>query len=335
MRIALAFLVASTAPACVAIPDGDDHSTSPTQPSQPPPPVAAGAYHVQSTIDLTIEALLPEPAEDVVVTLRNFSTSPGDTLLDLAGDAGVPAVQEIRDDLPDYVEDKLVGWIDGEIAKVTINGTPVTQVAGTIAGLAETALTQLSLDSELSVGSGTATHALTTLDLTPAGFDVTIALDDLPADLRSATPTCTSSKGTLSIGDHTYGLPYGEYIWTAINRSMVAQYGVDLRGALGAAVSCPTLAHTIAMKCVWGYCVGHETQLTEICEAGLDEAVARVHDRLAEERFDALHFATGTATLVDSNNDGIADRLDGGVWTAELNAGLGLRHAPATFTASR
>ena len=31
---------------------------------------------------------------------------------------------------------------------------------------------------------------------------------------------------------------------------------------------------------------------------------------------------------------GIADRLDNGVWTAEINAGQGLRHAPATFTAT-
>jgi hypothetical protein len=333
MRIALAFLLAAATPACVAMPYGDDHDSDPSDP--PPPPVASGTYHVHSNIDLTVEALLPQPAEDVVLTLRNFSTSPGDTLLDLAGDAGVPAVQQIHDDLPDYVEDKLIGWIDGEIAKMTINGTPITQIAGTTAAQAETALTQLAIESELSINNGSATHDLTTLDLTPAGLDKTFSLADLPSDMRSQTATCSSTKGTLSIGDHTYGLPYGEYIWTAINEQLVAQYRYDVRGALGAAVNCPTLSHTIANKCVVGYCVGHETQLNQICEAGLDEAVNRMHDKLAEEKFEAIHFAAGTATLVDANKDGAAEALTGGVWTAEINAGQGLRHVPATFTASR
>ena len=106
---------------------------------------------MRSNIDLTVEALLPEMAAHYVVTLRNFSTNPAQTLLDLAGELGVPAVQEIRDDLPDYVEDKLEGWINGEINQIKINGVPVTQVAGSIAALAETALTRFALDSELTI----------------------------------------------------------------------------------------------------------------------------------------------------------------------------------------
>jgi hypothetical protein len=340
MRISLAILIAAAAPACVAMPgSGDDSDPSdPSDPSHttpPPPPVATGDYAVRSTVDLTVEAVLPQPAEDVVLTLRNFSTSPGDTLLDLASDAGVPAVDEVRSALPSYLEDKLVGWIDAEINKVTLNGTPITQIAGNIASLAEIALTQFAIDSTLSIQNGTATHNLITLDLSPTGLDKQYSLADLPSDMRSQTPTCTSSKGTLSIGDHTYGLPYGEYIWTAVNEQMIASYGYDLRGALGAAVNCPNVAHVVASKCVLGVCVGHESQLTQICEAGLDEAVERVHDKLAEEKIDALHFAAGTATLVDANKDGDAEAMTNGVWTAEINAGMGLRHVPATFTASR
>jgi hypothetical protein len=319
------------------MPHGDDHDdtdpSDPTDPSNPtpppPPPVASGAYNVHSNIDLTVEALLPQPAEDVVLTLRNFSTSPGDTLLDLAQDAGVPAVEELRAALPSTLEDKLVGWIDAEIAKVTLNGTPITKLAGDTAALAEFALSQFALDSKLTIANGTATHELVTLDLNPAGIDKTFSLADLPTDMRSQSPTCASTKGTLSIGDHTYGLPYGEYVWTAINEKLVAQYGYDLRGALGAAVNCPSLAHTIASKCVLGVCVGHETQLTQICEAGLDEAVERVHDKLAEEKLEAIHLISGTATIAN------VDTLTNGTWDAEINAGMGLRHVPATFTASR
>jgi hypothetical protein len=314
MRIALAFLLSG----CVAMPGTSDDVPTPTA---PPKPVATGPYSVHSTIDLTPELVLPEPAEMVVLTLREFSTNPGGAMIDLAADAGVPAI----DDLPSYVQDKLEGWIDAEIAKVTVNGTPITQVAGSIAGLAETSLSTLDVDSRLDTTAST--HTLTQVNL-PA-FDASF-------DLGVTQPaTCVSSAGALAIGDHTYGLAYGEYIWTALNHKMVAEYGYDLRGALGAAVNCPSLAHTVANKCVWDYCVGHETQLTDICEAGLDEVAGRVHDKLAEMRFDALHFIAGEATLVDANLDGVAEALAAGTWTAELDAGQGLRHVPATFTGER
>ena len=36
-----------------------------------------------------------------------------------------------------------------------------------------------------------------------------------------------------------------------------------------------------------------------------------------------------------TNGDGVADRIVNGTWDAEMNLGLGLRHTPATFTATR
>jgi hypothetical protein len=310
-------------------------SGSGTTTTTPPPPVASGAYQVRSEIDLTVEALLPEPAADMVETLRSFSTNPAETLFDLAESAGVPAVGTIRDALPSYLEDKLYGWIDGEIAKVTLGGVPVTQIAGDIAAMAETALTQFALDSEMNVQGGVATHTLKTIDFTPAGLDQAYSLDTIPDVIVSRTATCTSTATTFSIGDHTYGLPYGELAWTAVNDAMIAQHGMDIRASLGAAVNCPAIAATVAQKCVWSVCVGHEAELTAICEKGLDEVVERARAKFASMKFEALHFQSGTATLVDANKDGTAEALANGVWTAELNAGMGLRHVPATFTATK
>ena len=50
---------------------------------------------------------------------------------------------------------------------------------------------------------------------------------------------------------------------------------------------------------------------------------------------DAVHFASGTATMNDTNSDGSTDTLTSGVWNAEINAGQGLRTVPATFTATK
>ena len=84
-----------------------------------------------------------------------------------------------------------------------------------------------------------------------------------------------------------------------------------------------------------GVCVGHADLVTSICEGGLDAVVDAVHDQLDSYNITALHFASGGATLVDDDGDGIGDRIAGGTWDAEMNLGLGLRYTPATFTGTR
>lgn len=291
-------------------------------------PAPGGTYLVASRIDITIEALLPEPAAIVVESARDFSTEPGHALISLADRAGVPAVGTIRDYLPSYLEGKLEGWIDDEIAKVTVEGVPITQVAGEFAALAETALTEVAIESELAIDAGIATHRLTALDLAPAGLPARIALGSLPSDLASATTSARAAGSTILLGDHRFGLAYGEYAWRALEAACTARYGADLRHTLGAAVDCPGLASAVSGRCALGVCVGHAAELTQICEAGLDEVVGRMHDKLAALRFDAIHFSGGTAKLE-------GEALTGGVWTAEINAGQGLRHVPATFSATR
>jgi hypothetical protein len=100
-------------------------------------------------------------------------------------------------------------------------------------------------------------------------------------------------------------------------------------------VNCPNLAASVATRCFLSVCVGHAAELTSICEGGLDAIVDFAHNRLADIRLDALHLASGAATLVDTDGDGVGDRIENGTWNAELNIGLGLRHAPASFTGAR
>jgi hypothetical protein len=314
---------------------GDDVDTGDDAPDTTPPaptaPVASGTYQVSSKIDITAEAILPEPAEHLVVTLRDFSVHPAHTLIDLADGAGVPAIAELRALLPDVLEGKLESWLDAEIARAQIDGVPVTVVAGDIAGLAQTALTRFELDSELRIDGAHATHRLTAIDLAPAGIAARVALD-----VEIAAPAAVTSRaGAVSIGDHRFGLDYGVYLWRATDAAIAARYGAGIRAAIGNAVDCPRVAQTIANKCVLGLCVGHADLIEELCEAGLDEVVGIAQDKIADLRFDALHFAAGSARLVDHSGDGVAEALTDGVWTAEINAGFGLRPVAATFTAKR
>jgi hypothetical protein len=303
--------------------DTSNDDTTPTPTPQPTTPVASGAYNVRSTFDLTIEALLPEAIHTKVVTLRAFSQNPAQTMFDVAEDAGVPAVADIRAALPSYVEDKLEGWINDEINKLTINGVSIPQHAANIVALAETSLGKFAIDSTLTVNGSSATHALSTLDLSPAGLAATFPLSALPAEVTTATASCSTTNGVFSIGAHGYAIPYGEYVWQAITAQ------IDIRASLGTAVNCPALATVVSNKCYWGVCVGHKTELTEICERGLDEIVDRVHDEFTATKLDLVQLDSGTATIAADGN------AMAGTWSAQINAGQGLRNAPATFTATK
>ncbi|HEX4419638.1 MAG TPA: hypothetical protein VH165_17110 [Kofleriaceae bacterium] len=301
-----------------------------------PVPFKTGPYEVVNSVDFTVEAILPAQAELVVSTLRALSTDPAHALITIADEAGVPAVGTLYGLIPGVIKDKLEGWINDEIAKVKIGGVPVTDYAGEIAGLADLALSHFAVDSELTIHGDTATHRITALDLTPAGLPLKLPISGLAGDLLTQEPTVTIGEGgALALGDQNFGLNYGEYAWQGLNAASQSLFGADIRGALGNAINCPALAHNVADKCVLDVCVGHETELTSICTGGLDAIVDLLHQRLAAMRLDAFHLASGQATLVDVDGDGVGDQITAGTWDAEMNLGQGLRHTPATFTGGR
>lgn len=301
-----------------------------------PVPARTGPYQLMTTVDFTVEAILPPQIEEVVVTLRDFSTNPARALLDLAERRGVPAVGILRAALPGALEDKLEEWINAEIVKLRIAGKPITVYAGEIAMLAEIALTQFAVDSELSVGEGGGTHRITGLDLRPAGIDFRLPISGLAGDILTQQPDITvEDRGALGFGDQHFGLAYGEYAWQGVEAASTVLFGKGVRATLGTVIDCAAVARTVADKCLLGVCVGHETELRQICTGGLDAVVDFAHDKLAAMRLDVLHFAEGSALLIDDDGDGFGDRITDGVWKAKLNLGLGLRHAPATFTGSR
>jgi hypothetical protein len=299
-----------------------------------PQPTKTGPYAMVNTVDFTVEAILPPQAELVVATIRDFSTNPAHALITIADKAGVPAVGALYNAIPGIIKDRIEGFINDEINKIKINGKPITEYAAEVAGLADIALTQFAVDSDLDLK--THVHKLTALDLHPAGIDFRLPIGDFAGDLLTDTPRVhVADGGALTFSDQHFGLAYGEYAWRGLDAISTQTFGQDIRGSLQGAVNCPQLAKNVADKCVALICVGHESEIAAICTAGLDAIVDIAHDQMAALRLDVLHFASGTATLVDDDGDGVGDRIVNGTWDAELNLGLGLRHAPASFEGAR
>lgn len=338
--VGLVLLAACSSPGISGVGGTDGTGTSgdpvngPGTPDQPVP-TSQAAYKLTNHVDLSVELILPAQAELVVSTLRTFSTNPAQALLQLPGDAGVPAVSTLLSLIPGVLMDQIDGWINGFIDPISINGVKLTDAAGAIANLAQTALTKVDLDSQLQITGDSATQTFTALDLSPAGIDHTVQLGAIPSDLVSATTTASYTDASLQLGDEHFGFEYGEYAWQAVNAACTDLFGADIRTTLGTAVNCDHLASDLAGKCVLGVCVGHQSDIAAACNGGLDFVVDQVHQQFDSIDLDVVHFASGAATLVDTDGDGVADQITNGTWDAELNVGLGLRKTPATFDGTR
>jgi hypothetical protein len=302
---------------------GDDE---PPPPPPPPPPGPAEVYHLTSELDVSASTVLPEPLYNAVQLMRAFATSPGETLLDAAELAGVPAIDEIRSALPDVLESRLVGWIDDRL-----EGTVFVTASGRIADLAEMALGKVELGSTLDLAAGV--HALDTIAIEAAGHRVEMTVESPTGDVLglAADVETVQSGAAIAIGEHRFGLRVGTVAWAAITDAFTAEFGGEPTTVISAAVDCPGIAHYIANKCVLGQCVGHEAQLLEVCEGAVGYAVDKIRDRVLAYDFDAVIFHSGAATGTDADGDLVYEAL-AGTWSAELDLGAGPRPVPATFT---
>ena len=293
-----------------------------------------GPYRVVSTVELPSGAIPQRQLDEITQPLRDFGTAPGPALIDYAELSGIEAVRTLRSGIPVVLASRLEGWISLEIAKAQVNGKPLAEYFAAMKMVGGAALAKLNVESQLDEVART--HQITGLDLGTAGLDVRVPFEGVAGDSLMQQPEITiAADGSLSLGEQRFGLAYGTHAWDGIDAASAAMYGDTVRATLGAAINCPALASAVSKQCVLDVCVNHEADLLAVCEGGLDKLVAFTREKFGTIVVEELHLSTGTARLVDDDGDGVNDRITDGVWQAELNLGLGLRHAPATFTGAR
>jgi hypothetical protein len=297
-----------------------------------------GPYELVSTVDMPADSISPRQVDDVVATLRAFSMNPATTLVGLADAARDPAITTLRNEIAASLLTRLPGWINEEVQKVTLGGKPLPAFADQLAMLVRTSLTRFAIRSELTLDGGAPAHRIVGLDMSAAGLDAGVTFEAVDGEsLDQAPETTVGADGSLALGDQRFTLAYGKHAWEGIDAAATQLVGDAVRPALGAAVNCPVLAKAIAARCLLDVCVNHEAVIHDLCESSLDRLVASVRDQLAEVKLDTLRFSQGTARVVDTNGDGVGDEIADGVWTAEidLGVGLGVHAAPATFSGAR
>jgi hypothetical protein len=318
----------------------------------------AGSYELVSTYDFTVAGALPDPVATYAQTLTGLSSDPAGTLFNLLDEAGVPIASDLLAALPSPVANELKSWINDAITNQRYGNASAKSELDTLATALQTVVARPDVVSTLQVdppgadGAIVATHALEELRYTLYGgtTEISVPIRDgaapgplltlrTTADGRVTAPL-SNEDAHIQIGDHAFGVAYGDYALAALDQALRARFATDLRGALGQLVDCAGMAHAVASRCVLGACVGHQDTLAAICDDGLDLVDQDIRDRVAALRIDALRLTSGQAQMWDAPAgsaalDRTVDRLSTGKWAAQVDFGMGARDVHGTFAGTR
>jgi hypothetical protein len=308
-----------------------------------------GAFSVSSQFQIPATAAAPGPVGDTLRLVHRLVDDPAAAILSFADDAGVPGLSTLRSALPDVLESKLTGWMNAYIKTASVGGvSPYDQIVA-MDQLIQSLLLNWGLQSRLTLPLGApGTHAPVSLSFASSSNPVVIPLD-ATASVTSATdvtatvswPGGPNGAAVVTISDHTMGLPFGRYALQALNAILLSQYGAaNLAAYLSSAIGCPGMAKSVASQCVsvviTDVCVGHESDLLAVCEAGLSEAAKQIEDQIRGLDLKAIHCLSGTATAIGASLSRPQDAtaLDNGLWTVTVDFGSGAQPATATFSAT-
>jgi hypothetical protein len=326
-----------------------------------PPPAdlrVDGTYQVVSSYDLSVASVLPEPVSEYAQVAVGLRTDPAGTMFKLLDDAGVPLASDLYAALPDVVANEIKGWMNDFFASEKYGDASAKSELDAFDAALQTVVARPDVASRLEIGvpdargGVTATHALEELRYSLYGGQVKVTVpitapagaSALVMSETAATGRVTAGLGAedahLSLDDHGFGIPYGTFALAALDQGLEQRYGTDLRGMLRLLVDCDGMAASVAGRCVLGACVGHQGDLASICESALDLANEELRGQIADLRLDVLRLQAGQAQMWDAPAAGGArdqqvDRLDGGVWNARVDFGMGARDVHGTFVATR
>jgi hypothetical protein len=288
-----------------------------------------GSYAVQTRVRLAHD--MPQ-VSSAIANLTSFSQAGGRALLSRSGTQALPSWIAT---LPTTLRNGLEGYIDAELDKVKLGTKTLRQVTGEIATIAQTVMTTFTIESSLSISPTAVVHSLLGVNFTPENVDIVIPVGGLNADDILQRPVASIGiGGALTIGEQRFGLAFGSHAWQAINLASTTLFSRDL--SLIASADCGAIARAVAAKCLSTSpttCVGHASELENACKIGLTALVEELRAQVTPIEIGDVHFASGTARLVDDGSDGLADRIVDGTWDAETDVGQGAREATATFVA--
>jgi hypothetical protein len=312
---------------------GDDGGDTADDGAPPPDPIA-GQYEITTTFNVTEVTAVPGLVGSSLSILADLNEDPGGTLLDLLDQFNVPILDQLLALLPDVLLEPLVGFINDFLFDRLIAQIPAAEAFTTLVADLSELLTHFEVVSVLDVSeidasdAVVATHRLSGVRFEWRGQDVLVDTPELLDEITVARDVTGSvslggGDGVLTLGEHAFHLPLGDFAIIGINLALQQTLGfANLRALLGALFDCPALAESVANRCLGPICVGHQAELEAVCESGLDLVAAQLEERLTTIDFTEIRFDSGDAVLRDAaegnTRDGLIDLMEGGSWRSRV-----------------
>jgi hypothetical protein len=312
---------------------GDDGGDTADDGAPPPDPIA-GQYEITTTYNVTEVPAVPGLVGSSLSILADLNEDPGGTLLDLLDQFNVPILDQLLALLPDVLLEPLVGFINDFLFDRLIAQIPAAEAFTTLVADLSELLTHFEVVSVLDVSeidasdAVVATHRLSGVRFEWRGQDVLVDTPELLDEITVARDVTGSvslggGDGVLTLGEHAFHLPLGDFAIIGINLALQQTLGfANLRALLGALFDCPALAESVANRCLGPICVGHQAELEAVCESGLDLVAAQLEERLTTIDFTEIRFDSGDAVLRDAaegnTRDGLIDLMEGGSWRSRV-----------------
>jgi hypothetical protein len=216
----------------------------------------------------------------------------------------------------------------------------------TVAGDMARAINQARVVSLMTIepadadGAAAFTHELRQMEVTLhdlAGGEHSFAADLRAAGFRvmpTSGGTATIAGRRVELADHSFTLEWGRLLQHIYTDGLLPILGYGSSAAmLRAWIDCTEVGSTLASS------VGllSETQYTDACNAGLDVAGATI-DALGLAAFvdeSGTLTLAGTASAAGIGEDGVAQRLESGVWSGDWSEGTASGPVTGTFTGLR
>ncbi len=329
---------------------------------KPLPPKLDGVYELSSELDLTTAGLLPEVMNDTLKALSSFREKPSQTIVDLMSAANVPLVSNILGVIPGPIRGFVLGYIDDHVFKALYDKVPVTQrITGILDDLASIVtkfevVTTLDVPQGDEVGDMTAHHTIAGVGYHWDSKRHVIAAPELVSQLVDQRVKANAvalekrsvelETGRLKLGDHTFSVPIGSFTVYAADELAKDKLGAaSLRDAMGKVVDCEALADSVSKRCInppgpGQVCVGHKSDIKQICTTGLDLLVISLQTAIRRLDMPVLNLKDGFAQMWDAPEEGAPldatiDRIDHGFWTAAITVTKEDKPVVATFTGRR
>jgi hypothetical protein len=327
---------------------------NPDGPGLPPTPAPvkanySGVYEVVAPIDFTKNGVLPNAVGGALGGLAELHDHPGDALLKIVTNAGIPYLSDILQQVPSFLMKALASLLDDLIIDNLYNGYPVVdEVANIIQGIFE--LTKkLEIHDTLTVHKMAADgSAAIDQQLSAVGF--TLLGQKSVATFAGAKKVSMNGKITphpnapvadadLQLDLAMFQLPIGDLLLQAAGPLLFGQFGgaTTLKGALTNLVPCSTVAQDISSG-LGGIISANQAET--LCVGALGLIADQVENAIKAITFDGVKVDAGLGKLYDVSQlkpsmDNQSDRVAEGKWNWTFDVSGSKATVPSTFSGER